>query len=498
MANMMARMRELWELMGTSQKVLFLSLAGAVLATLLIFFTWLGRADYTLLYSNLGPEDSARVIEQLQKKNVEYRVTTGGTGIMVPASRVGELKVMMAGEGLPTGGLAGYELFDNQGLGVNEFTQNINFRRALEGELSRSISTINGVEKARVHLVMPKQALFREDQRDPSASVVVNLSRPGALRAEQVQAVQRLVAGSVEGMLPDQVTLLDSFGTLLSRDGGSDVAGLTSSQLEIKQEVETYLARKAQGTLESVLGPGAAIVRVNAELDFEKVERTREVVDPENSAVLSEQRNQSSNEGDGQMTESSVMNYEFNRMVENIVGSTGGIRKMTVAVLIDGVYAETDAGEVTYTPRNAQELEGYRKVVENIVGLEANRGDKIEMLNVRFQETEMPEPSAMGGILDKAPPILNKLLVVVALLFLLGTFRKLSGQLVTGLPGGRDSSRGFNVAMDQAQGDGKSASAGISGKVSQSMEMEEQARALALERPEDIAQLVRTWMHARS
>lgn len=497
MANMMARMRELWELMGTSQKVLFLSLAGAVLATLLIFFTWLGREDYTLLYSNLGPEESARVIEQLQKKNVDYRVSSGGNGIMVPAGMVGELKVLMAGEGLPTGGVSGYELFDNQGLGVNEFTQNINYRRALEGELSRSISTINGVEKARVHLVMPKQALFREDQREPSASVVVNLLRPGALRPDQVQAVQRLVAGSIEGMQPDQVTLLDSFGTLLSRDGGSDAVGLTSSQLEIKQDVETYLARKAQGTLESVLGPGAAIVRVNAELDFEQVERTHEVVDPETSAVLNEQRNQSSNEGDGQVTESSTTSYEFNRMVESIVGSTGGIRKMTVAVLIDGVYSESETGEVTYTPRNAQELEGYRKVVENIVGLESSRGDKIEMLNVRFQETEMPEASAVTGILDKAPPILNKLLVVIALLFLLGTFRKLSGQLVTGLPGSRESSRGFNVAMEQAS-EGGSASEGISGQVSKSLEMEEQARALALERPEDIAQLVRTWMHARS
>ena len=323
MANMMTRLRELWDVMGSSQKVLFASLTGAVLLTLILFFTWLGREDFTLLYSNLEPSESARVIEILQKRSVDYRVTMGGNGIMVPAARVGELKVLMAGEGLPTGGVTGYELFDGQGLGVSEFTQNINYRRALEGELSRSIASISAVEKARVHLVIPKQALFQDEQQDPTASVIVNLVRPGALRAEQVQAVQRLVSGSVEGLAPDNVTLLDSFGTLLSREGGSDAAGLSSAQLEIKQEVESYLGRKAQSTLESALGMGTALVRVNAELDFERVELTREVVDPETSAVLSEQRNQSSNEGDGAVTESSTVNYEFNRMVESIIGSTG-------------------------------------------------------------------------------------------------------------------------------------------------------------------------------
>ncbi len=492
---MMTRLRELWELMGTSQKVLFASLSGAVLLTLIVFFTWLGREDFTLLYSNMAPEESARIIEILQKRNVDYRVTMSGNGIMVPAARVGELKVTMAGEGLPTGGVTGYEIFDGQGLGVSEFTQNINYRRALEGELSRSISSISAVVKARVHLVIPKQALFRDEQQQPSASVILNLIRPGALRAEQVQAVQRLVSGSVEGLSPENVTLLDSFGTLLSREGGSDVAGLSSAQLEIKQEVESYLGRKAQSTLESALGMGTALVRVNADLDFERVERTREVVDPETSAVLSEQRNQSTNEGGGEATESSTVNYEFNRMVESIIGSTGGVKKLMVAVMIDGVYSTDDAGEVTYAPRNAQELEGYRKIVENIVGLSKERGDKIEMLNVRFQEPVLPEPGGMAGILDSAPSLLNKVLVVLALLFLLGTFRKLSGQLVSGLPASRVVSGEAKASSSRGGG---SAAAAIGDKAGRGLEVEEQARALALDKPEEIAQLVRTWMHARS
>ena len=500
MASTFGKMRELWGLLGTSQRVLFLSLAGAVLATLLIFFTWLGREQFTLLYSDLGPEESSRVIELLQKKNVDYRVTNGGGGLMVPASRIGELKVVLAGEGLPTGGISGYELFDDQGLGVSEFTQNLNYRRALEGELARSIMTITSVEKARVHLVLPKPALFKSERQDPRASVVLNLARPGALRGDQVEAIQRLVSGSVESLAPEQVTILDSFGSLLSRDGTNDVAGLSSAQLEIKEEVEVYLARKAQSTLESVLGAGAALVRVNADLDFEKVERTREVVDPETSAVVNEQRSQSQRESDGETTESSTTQYQFNRMVENIVGATGGVRKLTVAVLIDGIYTTGADGASQYGPRSAQELEGYRKIVENIVGLDSARGDKIELLNVRFQENL---PLATGGIgvwMQYGPQIVKGLLVVLALVFLMLTFRRLSGQLVAGLAtagrSGRDRGRSLEVG-GFSLGE-REAAASVEGAATRALEMEEQARALALEKPEDIAQLVRTWMHARS
>ncbi len=504
MADTITKFRELWNQMGTSQRLIFLSLSGAILVTLLLFFTWLGREDYTLLYSNLSTQDSARVIELLQKKNVEYRVTNGGSGIMVQASRLGEMKVVLAGEGLPTGGITGYELFDNQGIGVSEFTQNLNFRRALEGELARSIGTLNGVEKARVHLVIPKPALFKEDRQEPSASVVLNLARPGALRADQVQAVQRLVASSVEGLTSEQVTILDSFGTLLTREFGGEVAGLSSAQLELKQEVEIYLARKAQGTLESVLGAGAALVRVNAELDFEQVERTREVVDPEFAVVLSEQRDQTTRENDGENTESSTVNYEFNRMVENIIGSTGTVKKLSVAVLIDGTYTEEE-GASEYVPRSPQELEGYRKVVENIVGLESERGDKIEVLNVRFSDTSLPEGGGGfmgGGIMQKLPGLTNRLLFIAALLFLLATLRKMGGQLADSVSRAIPTSAGSG-AEGVAGGSRNSVDAedlvgqDTLSQAERQMKMEEQAKALAMEKPEDVAQLVKTWMQAK-
>jgi flagellar M-ring protein FliF len=506
MADVIKRFGDLWNQMALSQRLILVSLVGAILITLLLFFAWLGREDYTLLYSNLAPEDAARVIEVLQKNSVDYRITGGGSGVMVPAARVGEMKVLLAGEGLPAGGLTGYELFDDQGLGVSEFTQNVNYRRAQEGELARSIGTIKGVEKARVHLVIPKPSLFKEDRRPPSASVVLNLARPGDLRPDQVQAVQRLVASSVEGLAPEQVTILDSFGNLLSRDAFGEAGGLSTAQLELRQQVESYLARKAQSTLESVLGPGAALVRVNTELDFEQVERTREVVDPEISAVLSENRSQSQRESDGETTESSTVNYEFNRLVESIVGATGGVEKIAVAVLIDGTYREEN-GETTYVPRSPQELEGYRKIVENIVGFDADRGDRIEVLNVQFTDaTPLMHDGGLfgGGLMQKVPSLLNRALFVVALLFLLVTFRKMASQLVENISKAPAAAPAPTAEESQAAGMERKP-VNLDGLIDHSkkdeaeqyMQMEEQAKALALDRPEDIAQLVRTWIYSK-
>ncbi|MCP4548746.1 MAG: flagellar M-ring protein FliF [bacterium] len=515
MAEVLGKFRELWQHMGMSQRLIFLSLTGAIAVTLLLFFTWLGKEDFTMLYSNLSPEDSSRMVEVLQKKNIDYRVSDSGSGILVQASRLGDAKVALASEGVPRGGVSGYELFDNQGIGVSEFTQDLNYRRALEGELSRSVATIAGIGKARVHLVMPKPALFKEDHQNPSASVVLNLQRPGSLRADQVQAVQQLIASSVEGLDIEQVTILDSFGTLLSRGYGDAGSGATTGQLEIKQEIESYLARKAQSTLESVLGAGAVLVRVNADLNFEQVERTREVVDPETSAVLSEQLNASKKGGGDESVESSTVNYEFNRMVENIIGASGNIENLSVAVMIDGNYTTDDAGEMTYAPRNAQEMEGYQRIVENIVGYNTERGDKIEVLNVQFTDHSLPEDGGIfsSPLMEKLPGVLNKVLFVAALFFLLGIFKKMSAQLVENVttPTMRavaEGAGGAGVGADGAGGGVKKAKkpkeisaedmveAAKLEQAERQMQMEEQAKALALEKPEDIAQLVRTWIYS--
>jgi len=502
------RIRELWGKLEAGQKIIILSLAGAMIVTLVVFFAWLGQEDYTLLYSNLSPEESSRVIESLQKRGVDYRVSNGGGGILVPARKLSELKVFMAGEGIVSSGPVGYEIFDKQGIGVSEFTQNINYQRAMEGELSRSIESLQGVDGARVHLVIPKPTLFKEERKDPTASVVLELGRPGMLDRNQVVAIQRMVSSSVEGLASDKVVVLDNFGTLLSGENGDDVAGLSNTQLEIKQKVESYLAGKAQSSLEEVMGYGRALVRVNADLDFEKVERTRNIVDPEASAVLSEVRSQESDEQAGSSNESSTVNYEFNRVVENIIGSVGSVQRLSIAVLLDGKYEDAADGP-KYKPLDKATVDGYRKIVENIVGYDAERGDKIEILNMPFDH--MPVAVREQGMFGLPVPrnienIVNRILFVVGLGFLLLVFRKIGVKMADSLgkmPVARElaqvekeevpvKSKKEREPIETADWDDL-----MSDQAYKDLHMEEQARTLALDKPDEIAQLVRTWMYAQ-
>ncbi len=509
MPSFFDRMRELWEQLEAGQKIILLSLSGAMIVTLVVFFAWLGQEDYTLLYSNLSPEESSRVIESLQKRGVDYRVSGGGSGVMVPARQVGELKVFMAGEGIVSGGPVGYEIFDNQGIGVSEFTQNLNFQRALEGELSRSIGGLRGVENARVHLVIPKPALFKEERKNPTASVVLELGRPGLFDRSQVQAVQRMVSSSVEGLESDQVVVLDNFGTLLSGEASDNVAGLSNTQLEIKQKVEGYLAGKAQSSLEEVMGYGRALVRVNADLDFEQVERTREIVDPEVSAVISEVRSSETDEATGANNESSTVNYEFNRVVENIIGSVGTVERLSIAVLLDGKYEEDEEGNAVYQPLEQATLDGYRKIVESIVGFDAQRGDKIEVLNMPFDN--LPVVVTEKGVFGLPIPrnvsdIVNRVLFIAGLGFLLLVFRKMGMRMADSLgrlpasPVAATEGEIEEVVAPPKKEREPLADADwddlMSDQAYKDMHMEEQAKNLALDKPEEIAQLVRTWIYA--
>jgi flagellar M-ring protein FliF len=506
MPTFLDKLKTIWGQLEPGQKIIMLSLSGAMIVTLVVFFSWLSQEDYTLLYSNLSPEESSRLIESLQKRGVNYRVENGGSGVMVPSRKVSELKVFIAGEGIVSGGPVGYEIFDNQGLGANEFTQNINYQRALEGEISRSISGLRGVDNSRVHLVIPKASLFKNERKQPTASVVLELGRPGLFDRNQVKAVQRMVSSSVEGLESDKVVILDNFGTLLSGESADDVAGLSNTQLEIKQKVESYLAGKAQSSLEEVMGYGHVLVRVNAELDFEQVERTREIVDPEVSAVLSEVRSQESDEQTGSMNESSTVNYEFNRVVENIIGSVGSVDRLSVAVLLDGKYEEGEEGMV-YQPLEQASLDGYRKIVESIVGFDAERGDKIEILNMPFDH--LPVTVTETGLFGIPMPrnvsdIVNRVLYIAGLGFLLLAFRKIAIRMADNLGRPRQEPQIVSVKKKKIVQPKKAreelATANwddlMSDQAYKDIHMEDQAKTLALDKPEEIAQLVRTWIYA--
>jgi len=277
--------------MSPSQVMMLVAVVAGIIVGGVVVGNWVKSVNYSILYSDLEPAEAGEVVNQLTEQNVSYKLTNGGTTIMVSSDDVYKVRISLASQGLPRSGNIGYAIFDKSNLGMTEFLQNLNFRRALEGELMKTIMQLSDVQAARVHIVMPKDRLFKEDKQEATASIVLKLRTPGGLSKSQMAGITHLVASSVEGLKPQNVSIIDYNGELLSSQNGSDpLAGLTSSQLDVRKNVEQYLEKKAQSMLDGVIGQGRSIVRVTAELDFQQVEKTNEIYDPNSAVVRSEEK----------------------------------------------------------------------------------------------------------------------------------------------------------------------------------------------------------------
>ncbi len=380
------------------------------------------------LYSGLSLEDSSAILTELQTLNVPYELRGEGETILVPRDQITTTRMTLAGQGLPTSGQVGYEIFDQQStLGATSFVQNINNVRALEGELSRTISSLTRIKSARVHLVLPERELFRRERRDPSASIV--LSVRGQLSNGEIRAIQHLVASAIDGLAPSRVSIVDDQGTLLASGTGEDAAGALAGQSDERiLGVENRLRTRLEDMLANVVGAGRARVEVAAELDFNRSTTTQETYDPDGQVVRSTQTRESenlSNGANGQVTVANelpgasqnngaagsteqgtsteeVVNYEISKTVQTNVVEAGQLKRLSVAVVVDGTYADDGAGNMTYTPRTADEITQILTLVRSAVGYSAERGDSVEVVNMRF--AERPELAAPGtaeaGMLD--------------------------------------------------------------------------------------------------
>ncbi len=370
-------------------------LGAAGLAVALAVWSWVSRPQFVPLYSRLDVQEAARVVEALQQAGVPYRLTGAGTTVEVPRDRVYAARLQLASQGLPRSGGVGFELFDRNSFGATELVQRVNLHRALAGELVRSIETLEAVESARVHLAIPEDRLFQDETTTPSASVVVAL-RPGAsLSAGQVRAIRHLVASSVEGLSPERVTVVDTRGRLLSA-GQEDPSGANAAQLGEREQVEAALQQRVQGMLDQVLGPGRAIARVSAEVDFSRRQVEQESFLPDQRAPTSEVTVEESYAGRGGLPpggpatvsvpsyaqtppaasgseyrrRESRTTYQVTRRVERAV-SVGGIRRISVAVLVDR----------RVPPAAVQALEA---AVAASVGLDRRRGDVLVVQTVEL------------------------------------------------------------------------------------------------------------------
>ncbi|HVO74863.1 MAG TPA: flagellar basal-body MS-ring/collar protein FliF [Ignavibacteriaceae bacterium] len=413
--------------LSLQQKIL---LGGTSIFTIVIMsflFMYMNKPSYSALYTNLAQEDASKVLEYLSSQKIQYEIEDGGSTIKVPKDKVYELRLSLAGKGIPSSGVVGYEIFDKTTMGMSEFMQKLNYKRALEGELSRTISQQEGVEGVRVHIVFPQKSVFKDEEKLPTASVVLKLRNNYTMTNGNVAAIINLVSSSVEGLLPEKVTLLDTKGRLLSKEYSEDPFAVNSGkQYEIKQSVENYLATKAQSLMDNVLGYGNAMIQINADLNFDQVEKTMELYDPESQVAVSEQSIKTENQGSegkdssSQVSQNNTTNYEISKTVQRVVENSGNIKKLSIAAVINYSQKEVKKGEETevqYEPRPEQQLKMLEEIIKNAVGFDLTRNDQFSIVNLSFETKPQEETPVEGSpsIINKVEDWSNLILVVAGL-----------------------------------------------------------------------------------
>ncbi len=416
------------------------------------------------LFTDLSLEDSSTIVKDLERQGVTYELQNEGAIILVPSDKVTRLRMKLAEGGIPKGGGVGYDIFDKTDvLGSTSFMQNINQLRALEGELARSIRSLDRVQAARVHLVLPERPLFSRDKVETTASIVLKVR--GTLEPQQVRAIRHLVASAVNGLKPERVSVVDETGRLLADGAAEETGAIGAVADERKSAYERQLRDRVEGIVSSVVGPGHARVQATADFDFNRITQTSDKYDPEGRVVRSSQTREESavtNEKDGQVTVANelpgakgqpegaaprdqskkteeIVNYEISRTTKTEVLEGGRVNRISVAVLVDGVYTRNDKGEPVYAPRDKEEIERIAALVRSAIGFDQKRGDQVEVVNLRFADVPLAsagEPAGFFGFLQLTKDDLMRgieLLVmgVLALVVLVLVVRPLVRRIVT-------------------------------------------------------------------
>ncbi len=441
------QLKGLYQSLDRRQKILGAALLLVTIGGLVALIFLTNQPEYRVLYKGLAQEDAAEIISWLKKEKVPYRLADGGATIKVPADRVYELRLQLASSGLPRGGGPGFELFDRRSLGTTEFVQHLNYQRALQGELARTISELEAVEEARVHLATPKESLFIEEEKEPTAAVVLKLKRGASLSRQEVKGIVHLVSHAVPGLKPENVTVVDSTGKVLYQAENPEEQ-LTQRQVAYRKTLENYYCQKIESMLSEVLGPGKAIARVSVDLDFDREIVSQEAYDPDAAAIRSEQLTSETkvNQTEGGVPgvkgaldkklegnlgakggetryqkSSAIKNYEISRVSRKREVRPGRIKRVSVAVLIDGTYEEVPAedgkGKVKkYVPRSLEELAQFEKIVKGAIGYDPDRGDRVEVVSVPFQmeeERKAATPMWLEVAHRLSRPLLNLVLIVL-------------------------------------------------------------------------------------
>jgi flagellar M-ring protein FliF len=510
LGQLLGQVRGFLAAMPGRQRAMFLGLSGAFVAAFAAFVWWASQPVFDSVFANLEEADAGAIVEYLQKERIPYRLEHGGRAVLVPHERVYDVRLALARAGLPQGSGVGFEIFDEQKLGMTDFVQRLNYTRALQGELGRTIAQISGVTAARVHLALPERSVFVSEDRRPSASVVLTLAPGRTMGSGHVGGIVHLVASSVEGLSPDDVTIVDSAGRVLAGDkAGLEASGIGHHVLDYQHALEGRLEERIESMLGRVVGADKVNARVNVLLDLTRVETTEERVDPDRTAVSSERLSrEESNDaraaggvpgvasnltnetpevtgGTRSERRDESVTYEVSKTTSRSVGSIGQVERLSVAVLIDGTYEQAEGG-ATFVPRPPEELDRYTELVKSAVGFSEARGDRVEVASVPFTATVVPETgwldtamSVSGGLIAYVPRLLGAGLLLAFLLFVV---RPAIGRLSAQAVPGRVSVTGHGVLPE------------LDGIVQR---LGDENRRLTTEDPERAAYLVRQWLQTR-
>lgn len=380
---------------------------------------WICSPDYQVLYASLDSEDAGSIISYLKENRIQYKISDSGNNILVPKEKVYEMRMELASRGLPQGTGVGFEIFDNSNIGMSEFAQNINYQRALQGEIARTINQFDEIDGTRVHIVMPSKSIFRDYEDPSSASVIVRLKRGRKLSKNKVESIVHLLSSSVPGLKPQNVTVVDNNGNMLTNTRSqSGFESFSQDQLDYQEKIEKKYQDRVKSMLETALGPSKAVVRVSCLLDFKKQEKTEELYYPENRVVRSEQHynemstnreltasgvpsvtqeSSGKNEktpsiNEGYQKKDQTINYEIGKVTSHTIEPVGEIKRLSVAVVVDGTYREIvdEKGNTTveYVARTKEEMDKLKNIIMRAVNFDDQRGDKVEIVNIPFETSK--------------------------------------------------------------------------------------------------------------
>lgn len=503
-----------------------LTVAGVILVSIIGFgllFLYANKVEYATLYTDLSSKDAAEIVNWLKKEGVKYRLTREGTSIQVPKEKVYDIRLALANEGLPKESGVGFEIFDKSNLGATDFVQHVNYQRALQGELERTIARYPQVRAVRVHIAEPKESLFVTERREPSASVLLTLEKDETLSQRQLLGIVNLVSSAVPRLKKKHVTIMDTSGAVLLQGEKikPEPSNLTQNQLEYQRRLEMYYKHKIQSMLEEALGPQKAVARVSVEVDFDRIQINEDRYDPDLVAIRSEQNVLVREEGtttggipgvkgglasklqgnvglqqktSGVVKQEQVKNYEITRTQKKIVGAVGKIVRISAGVIVDGTYKKEN-DKLVYVPRTPEEMQSLEEIVKAAVGYNEERGDEVQVVNVPFSGTKPVEAGTLAKAVDIGSKLIRPLTnLILAILFLLFVVRPLLNKYVFGpkeIPSPEELAA---PEAEEAVEEEEIEEIEVPPTVEPLTSAQDELRGLASEYPERAAALVKIWL----